>query len=241
MSLNPNLLRRAELQDELVASDAYQLVARLRTFELSLEIFHRNFRDLEAAIQRHMATDVAGVIRIATNHQLRHEDQIEMTRHLHNFVAAAMSLVDHTRVFYHELYEPQNVIPDYQEQINNRFVTDKVANFVKCLRQFCQHYRLPLIATQLRIDVEQQEIESGVSLRKQDLLQFSAWTRPAKDYLDNMPDQIELIAVFADYRDRINDFYRWFKQKQRDVHKTELEYYDATVAELRRLAETADS
>lgn len=230
-----NMKRRVELQEELIASAAYKLTDRLRTFDLSLHIFQRNFQELEAAIMRHAPNDIMGLIRVTQNHQHRNEEQMEIVRLLHNFVAAAMSLVDHTRVFFTELYAEKNLIPNYQEQIRTIFAEDELVNFVKCLRQFCQHYRLPLVVTQVSIDVEKQVIQSGVSLRKTDLVHFIAWTKAAKAFLDKSPAEIELLDLVRSYNKKVTDFYDWFATKQREIHKAELEYYEHTMSELHNL------
>ncbi len=230
-------LRRAEIQEELVASEAYKLIQRLRTFDLSLEVFERNYRELETAIGRHLPKDPAGVFRLAQDHGARNEEQIEITRHLHNFVAAALSLVDHTRVFYRELYEKDNHIPDYQRQIDGRFVNDGIANFVKCLRQFCQHYRLPLVSTSLRIDAEQGIIDARVRLRKPDLLQFSSWTAPAQRFIQTAPDELDLPDTVRQYHHNVVDFYQWFRSEQSRVHKDALDYYQRCMDEIARLGE----
>lgn len=230
---------RARIQDELVASEEYKLIQRIRTFELSLEVFERNYRELDAAIGRHLPTDVAGIVRLTQDHANRNEEQIEITRLLHNFVAAALTLVDHTRVFHRELYATGNMIPDYQQQIDARFVNDGLANFVKCLRQFCQHYRLPLISTSLTIDAERGRIESGVRLRKSDLLQFSSWTAPARRFVDSMADEVDLHDLLNQYRQQILDFYRWFTAEQHRVHKAAFDYYQKCVNEIDRLGKPA--
>ena len=88
-----------------------------------------------------------GSRRAELNEQLFH-----VLRHLHNTVAAALSLVDHTRVFYRKYYSSTQQIPDYQQQITTRFEEHGLTQFVICLRQFCQHYRNVMIASTIHVD-----------------------------------------------------------------------------------------
>ena len=235
MNANADLFRCGELQDELVASDAYKLIQRLRTFDPSLHIFRRNFNAVENAIQSHLPTTMQEMVRLAQNHEARNEDQIEIVRHLHNFVASALSLVDHTRVFYRELYEDKNLIAGYQDEIESRFVKHGLSNFVKGLRQYTQHYRLPTVATSLSMDIEQQTMKCGVSLRRDELLAFTSWSHAAKDFLGGCSESIELLDVLTQYRDHVNAFDAWFRGEQSVVHREDFEYHDKTMAEMKRL------
>jgi hypothetical protein len=111
----------ARIQQEIIESPAWELNQRLMLFELSLEVFKRNYTQLRAKTDAHLPADAESFVRTMRNHAQIREDQIEITRLLHNFVAAAKSLVDHTRRLYDNLYRTANLIPTYPEEIRTRF------------------------------------------------------------------------------------------------------------------------
>jgi hypothetical protein len=80
-----------------------EVMNRIYKFDQSLKLCMHNVKDLENAVRIHVDTPYPDVrdrkARIELNEQLFH-----IVRHLHNSVAAAMSLVDYTRVFYREYY-----------------------------------------------------------------------------------------------------------------------------------------
>src|SRR4051794_38808587 len=91
--------RLLELNRELRASQSLQVVDRLFVFGQSLRIFLANASDLEAAVRSHVAGDLVD-IRDKRGQQRVQNELFTITMHLHNTVAAALSLIDHTRAFY---------------------------------------------------------------------------------------------------------------------------------------------
>src|SRR5437660_452679 len=115
MSAKPQANRLLEIHKELMASNGRQVVSRLHLLNQSLKIFHSNVSDLKNAIDQHNKSNEFfdyddTVKRDALNNEL-----FEILRHLHNTVAAVLSLVDHTRAFYNECYKPSDLIPEYQD------------------------------------------------------------------------------------------------------------------------------
>lgn len=144
--------RLLALNQELLASEGYDVVNRLFKFNQSIKIFLANFNELESAVNRHVGNSRLFDIRDTEKRKAASDEMFEVLRHLHNTVAAVLSLIDHTTRFYREFYKERNLIPDYQEQIRRRFAVDGLSHFVKCLRQFCQHYRIPLASSTIRFD-----------------------------------------------------------------------------------------
>jgi hypothetical protein len=227
--------RLLTLNKELLASEGYNVVSRLYKFHQSLKIFLANYNDLEDAVNRHVGNSRLFDIRDTEKRKAASDEMFEALRHLHNTVAAALSLVDHTRNFYNEFYQERNLIPDYQEQIRLRFAVDGLSQFVKCLRKFCQHYRIPLASSTLWIDNEQGRHTRSINLLKSDLTEFSGWSAEAKEYIKGLPDRIDLLSVMKAYRDHVIGFYEWFDRQLNEVHRSDLEHYDRLMTEIEHI------
>src|SRR5712671_7127771 len=99
-------------------SDAMQHVLRLR---LSLGLLRRNYEELSAAIGHLTSPMVAHEMIALDDGWHRQEAMGEVLYLLHNYVAAAKSLVDQSRRVYRKLYEPTGLLPSYQQEIAERF------------------------------------------------------------------------------------------------------------------------
>ena len=84
---------------------------------------------------------------------------IDMLRPVHNFVASAATLIDHARILYNELYKPGNLMPSYPAKIAADFANDGISQFVKDLRNYCLHRRLPVMSGSVSMNLRQGEGE----------------------------------------------------------------------------------
>lgn len=219
-----------EIQKELLAMDEWKVLARIRHFNMSIRLLERNADELLKIIT--FLTDDPNSLHL-TNVKRRvdldsaFEDVIRL---LHNFVASVLSLVDHTRVFYRELYEKTAKFPDYNAEITKRLAEAPLVQFVLRLRQFSQHYRLPEIGFTLNYNHET-GITRYLYLVKSDLQSFDGWNAPAKIYLNSAPDQIGIRETVTSYLNEIRDFYKWIAERQRQIHASDVAAVEAKQAE----------
>ncbi len=225
MDENPKTNPLLELNKELSSSEGYAVVNRLFKFKQSLKIFLSNHTDLETAVRRLESSPLFD-IRDAASVQRHDNDVFEIIRQLHNTVAAALSLVDHTRTLYETYYKRNGLIPEYPDQISGRFALDGVSQFVQCLRNFCLHYRTPLISSRTDFDHKQGTYTRSVRLAKGDLNKFSNWSKPARDYMSGLPESIDLLSVMNTYREGIVAFHDWLNQRLGEVHQAHLDEYN---------------
>lgn len=201
----------------------YALYRALTTFNISLYIFNINYSQLKKIIEF-----LVGSLRSEHLMDIRNRDQLtrvldEVIRLLHNFVAAAISLVDHTRNIYKKLYRETGKFPDYQKRIDNEFTNDSLVQFVHCLRQYCQHYRAPNISIRSSWNKNDGKRKKTIDLLKNDLEMFSAWNANAKKYLDSIEDRVDIYEMTKTYRKKVLDFHVWFNSRQKEIHKDEFD------------------
>jgi hypothetical protein len=190
-------------------------------FDYSLALFRRNYNELRLLLAHIVSPEIAVDLATVTNRWLLHEAMLEVQFLLHNFVAAAQSLIDHSRVLYKHIYEPSGALPKYQEEVNRRFKSDPLTQFVRGLRQMAEHYRLPTIGADFSMEnlpAGGATFETKLQLRVADLRQFSEWKAPAKMYLDAAGASIDVAVATRAYYDHVIDFYNWFRQQQKLVH-----------------------
>jgi hypothetical protein len=157
----------------------------------------------------------------------------EVDRMLHNFVAAAMSLRDHSRRLKRKLLpgiSTDRLAAEYNERVLETFDAAPVARFVQDLRNFSLHRRLPITNGTLSIDAERSEWDSRIVLIPEDLLKWPKWSAAARAFIEDSEDEIAIHEVLRDYTDRVLAFHTWFRRALLDRHEDAL-------AELQRRSE----
>lgn len=231
---------RQDLIEEWLGSDASRTLKRLKVFELTLRIFRMNFDEWERTIEERRPANPIEALRMMSDSRWVEEYLVELTRTFHNFVASTLSLLDHTRVFYKELYEPNNLLPDYQAQINSRFANDGRAEFIKGMRQFFQHKRLPLVNVQLGVHFDSRQdaqTKWGVPINKTELLTFKRWNATARRFIEQQGHNLDLQEVARRYRENVDAFHEWFTAQQQAVHAADFAAADEVARRLNGLSD----
>lgn len=124
----------------------------LKGLDISLHIFTRNYTDLKNIIT-FITTDPRGAIFYTVENRYKLEEfGYDVICRIHNYVAAAKSLVDHTHNLTGKLYKINNLFPEYQEKIDDDFKYDPLSKFVQDLRRYCQHFKSPIVMFRTTFD-----------------------------------------------------------------------------------------
>ena len=209
------------IQDELLAMPEWKRIARIQHFSTSLRLFHANKKEVTKLLDL-MTVDPRGDALGNVSNRARLDAAMEeVLRLLHNFVAAAKSLVDHSRTLYRDLYEKTGLFPDYTTEAKSRFEEESLVQFVNGLRQFAQHYRLPALSYVTNFHVER-GLQKKLVLQKANLVEFSGWNAPAKKYLDAAPAQIDIREVVDAYEVAVGAFYKWMEGRLKEIHAADM-------------------
>lgn len=211
-----------QLMFELIAMPEFELRQQLQHFVSSQYIFHINFNELERWLLHMIDSSNLTVPTVLINPEFMDRARLEATRLLHNFLASAKTLVDHSLVFYRQMYEAENRFPDYQGRVKEEFLEDPLTQFIQRFRQYSQHYKSPNIGVSEKMS--NGEFTRSVYLQKSDLLKFDGWNATAKKYMEGIAGaDIDILAVMRAYRDKIQNFYKWFSERQKEIHADELD------------------
>ena len=200
----------------------YKKINNIRQFSLSVYIFSGNAAELRKLLDVGKDPNHFDDLWNMKNRPELMQYQMIIVRYLHNFVAAAHSLIDHSRRFYEENYQSTGQFSDYEIEVKKRFIENPLAQFVKGLRQYCQHYESPPIGCQLNYDVNS-GISNTIFLEKNVLQEFKSWNSVAKLFLNNANDQIDLYSIVISYENLVLDFYNWIQDRLTEIHAVDLQ------------------
>jgi hypothetical protein len=223
--VQPRKIEISQLMKELPDMPEYHLYVELQQFNNSIYIFDRNFDELHKLIQ-FLTNDP----RVNELYWLENRDKLQMfsrevSRLLHNFVAAAMSLIEHTRRLDEKLYRDRGRFPDYQKRVDKEFTHDPLARFVKDLRRYCQHRKLPILAFTSSLKSSKDRLTRTITLPREEIEAFDDWSADAKKYLNTIKDEVNILEVATSYRNKVIKFYEWFQLRQEEIHSEELKRF----------------
>jgi hypothetical protein len=223
------------LRRELHNSSGMAFVRRMRIRSSCLRMFTLNAYRLEDAFQTIDAKRL----------QLLHDDSGDISRQcnlvitylLHNFVASAKTIVDHTRIFIASFYSGTSVESSYKEKIAEDVAPDKVCRFVHDLRNYMLHCGMPHMSVWSSLDMHS-EARSGVYLYLRNLREWNGWTSRSKEFLSEHPeDTVDPDDIARSYCRKIIGFHVWLDQCLTQHHKDDLTRLDNLRGRLKALSD----
>lgn len=194
-------------------SEAAKNVHRLG---FSFAVLQRNHIELTLAIRYLTSRKVAHEMIGVDDRWHRQEGMGEVLSLLHNYVASAKSLVEHSRRIHGKAYQPKELREECGRQIQARFVSDPLIQFVHDLRNMALHYRLPTL--RMTTSIQSGEMAVRLQLVRADLEEWKEWTAHSKVFLGNAAEKIDLLETVDGYHSRVTAYYRWFRAEQDKAH-----------------------
>lgn len=214
----------AEISHRVYKSDAYKKFKRLLTLDTNFFVFDKNYRDLKLAIEMFSQSE-----RIPLLFDQR-ESQIilyHMVRLVHNYLAAAKTLVDHTRILINDWYKQTDFLSEYKEQVKARFANNQLARFIEDLRNYALHYSLPITGLRLQVttDPETNTQTERVTfyIEKATLLRWSNWSK-GKEFLRKADKEIVIEQLVDEYYQQVFSFHSWMHQRLEEIHAADIHW-----------------
>lgn len=142
---------------------------------------------------------------------------IEAARRLCNYLSSITSLVDHTRNILRN-YDGSDFESMYKERVQSVKGLGE-STFLKDLRNYTVHYRLPPIGYIVSSTKIFDRNEPFIPLiYSGDLSDYHGWSKSSKQYMQDHFPEIELIPLVDTYAQSINDLYSWMFDQFDAIH-----------------------
>lgn len=195
---------------------------QLRTF--STNILRMNGTELLMAAEKLHDEEIGLSLMYVNNKDAGSQAHRELKRYLHNFVASAMTLVDHTRVMLAELYGGEKVHDEILERIKSTVAASPVCKFVQDMRNYIVHKGLP--NSEMYLEGTNTDdgfvFKAGVRIRTAELLNWDGWKSLSKSYLRNASEFIQIQEFTKQYLEEINAFTLWLEDRLVSHHSEDL-------------------
>jgi hypothetical protein len=148
------------------------------------------------------------------------EINARIDQRLHNYVASAASLIDHSRnLFKH--YEGQHVAAEYESR-KDGLAAHPVNGFVRNLRNYALHRTLPWLGHNVSFSGAGQDITAVTSLGTDELLAWDGWGAPAKAFLRSAGEDVDLRATVEEHLRLVQDLYEWVFAQFEGLHRADM-------------------
>ena len=214
------------LVDAVRASVAYQISGRIELLGVNFFMFGRNYYDLKRLLKLTKTTKMILRLWDLKNQQELKAVTNDITRLLHNYLAAAKTLVDHTRALVPEWYANSQFLQEYEAEVYSRFAENSISGFIEGLRNYSLHYALPFVYATMKITSSDgqklDQLEPEFALSRIILRKWSNWPSKAQSYLYASDDEISVESLVDLYYQQVFDFHSWIEKRLREIHHCEL-------------------
>jgi len=230
-----------EMRDALRQTEGWQIGADLTRLLRTRRVFAGNRDELERFLSEAEEIPRALELMAQDNREELHTFLNEVERLLHNFLAAAMTLRDHSRDTSRRLLPPDDrdeLAEAYRQRIDLAFAESPLAQFVEDLRHVALHVRLPALLGRAHWSRDE-GWSSGVVLHRDFLLARGDWGALAKEYVEEAGEQFALLDVVRDYSGQVDEFHDWFRRALVERHRGPLRELEERHGELLKLWQEA--
>ncbi|AVT82493.1 hypothetical protein [Rhodopseudomonas palustris] len=161
----------------------------------------------------------------------------ELNRRFHNYLAAAKTLIDHTRAFVDDHYKTTDVAADYRRRVAEVFSENPICKFMQDIRNYTLHRELPISTMSLNFTPEH-GIRTGVFIVVEQLKEWGGWTALSRQFLNSQHGEINPGQIVDTYSLIVEDFHSWLEDRLDTFHKAdllELECLEREYAEARNM------
>ncbi|WP_440531889.1 hypothetical protein [Variovorax sp. YR566] len=222
----------ADLPRQIADSAGSGYLNRAHQRSFSLNVFQMNAVELVEAAQRIKDPDQGMALMMEKNREAGLQAHRELNRHVHNFVSSALTLVEHTRVFMRRHYADTDLMTIYEKQVTATFAQSPVAQFVQGLRNYMLHKGLPNSSMFMNFTANpgakdgSGTMKTGVSYSTVSLLEWKEWKPPARAYLEQAGEHLDLHEFAQEYLTFVNQFHGWLDAALATHHQLDLQELD---------------
>ncbi len=223
------------LYDELDASKGKEYFELMNNVGRAERMLRKNYRDLMDTITHYESNPD---IWIRGDDEKIQGALVDFTRALHNYLAMAISLRNHTYRVKDKL-KKDGFDEDYQEMLQETGLSS-TASFISDLRNYVQHRRIPVAtgrnSTSVGRDRSTQQ-SAEILLDKSELLEGDKWSDDSLCFLDNLHSKFSIRTTVEEYHESTKEFYKWFFEELNTLYEDEAQERDELLREIAELQE----
>jgi hypothetical protein len=211
-----------ELQQEMSEHPGQVALARWEGLRRSIGVHDRNAHELLGLLD-HIASSPDIAVEMFQNTRpptARFEIEAQIDQRLHNYVASAKSLIDHSRRHF-EKYGGSELQQEYEQQ-RQAITRSPLARFIGDLRNYTLHRELPFVGYTVSFGEKLATAATEIQLAPVELLKWDGWTSLSKAFLTDSSEAISLRTVAADHMQLVHDLYTWVLAQFEGLHRADL-------------------
>lgn len=214
-----------EMDREIEASEGYRMRARMNLLEKSYFIFDTNYLNL-----RHVLDEFEQPAVFLKLWEERTRDRFDLfiddvIRLFHNYLAGALTLLDHMDTLRDAFYRDESFSEEYQARWEEQIESSALTRFMEDLLVYMLHQGLPFALAELNFGRVGSgvEVDSAIKLGVDRLEEWEHWSEKGREYLKVLSDKAKLHDLVKEYADTVAGFYQWFVLRQSELHRESLE------------------
>ncbi|PGP20471.1 hypothetical protein CN994_18470 [Bacillus anthracis] len=207
-----------KIQKAVYASEGWRIQTKMVNFGVSIYTFQKNNEELVKLLKLY-ENDFDFAMRISSVDKKEEFDAFltEITRLLHNYLAAAKTLIDHTRKLFQDEYKETDFEIEYNTKIKETFTDSKISKFIQELRNYCLHRKLPITGASISFSRDTGTSQS-IHMSTESLIDWNNWSGISKEYLTQQGERVGLLQLINGYTEIVTGFQMWFKKRQYEIH-----------------------
>ncbi|MCP2054329.1 UNVERIFIED_ORG: hypothetical protein J3D59_004189 [Pseudomonas fluorescens] len=130
----------------------------------------------------------------------------EVKRKLYYCTSSLMTLVEVARNF-----DTRHEIDGTGTKRTEIFNTPGLHNFLQDLRNFSTHWRIAKANWSINFDMEKFTRTAHFVIPKNDLLEWSKWSPNAKQFIQDLDENVDVYEILTKYKKQAQKYYAWHK------------------------------
>src|ERR687889_1436524 len=199
-----------KLDHDIEASEGYRMRARMNLLEKSYFTFDTNYLNLGHVLDEFEQPTVFLKLweeRTRDRFDLFIDDVIRL---FHNYLAGALTLLDHMDTLRDALYGGTAFSEEYQARREERIERPALPRFMEDLLVYMLHQGLPFALAELSVGRMGSgvEVDSAIRLDVDKLKEWEHWSEKGREYLGALSGKAKLHDLAKEYANIVASFYQ---------------------------------
>lgn len=213
-----------ELYNKAFKSPEHNIKYKIWMFRNNYHICDGNFNDLQKFYKQINSQDFMSKLIIMPDRQNHIElINLDMLRRISNYLSSAFSLVGYARDYMRQNYSGTETLQIYEAYIKEHFISNNLTKFIQDLRNFFLHngingFSYSFSSTGSNIT----DVKFSTILQKKDLNKGNYFTEKSQNYMEQLPEQIDIMSELQKYHHLVLELYTWLFNYLNELHQEDI-------------------